>query len=181
MITQKVVYCVIVITHPGGANGHNHRADDERRSVIGRAGLTRSFAILTGAAGFTNADSNGGVMANTAIKELTASELNELLSHRGVVLADFSTTWCSPCRAMEPIVERLAARFDGRADVVKIDVDRAGELASAHGVRGLPTFLFADGQVVERIVGTASETALAALIESQLAPARKDSQPLATV
>jgi thioredoxin 1 len=83
---------------------------------------------------------------------------------------------------MEPIVERLAARFDGRADVVKIDVDRAGELASAHGVRGLPTFLlFADGQVVERIVGTASETALAALIESQLAPARKDSQPLATV
>ncbi|HEV2663343.1 MAG TPA: thioredoxin family protein, partial [Blastocatellia bacterium] len=65
-------------------------------------------------------------------------------------------------------------------DVVKIDVDRADELASAHGVRGLPTFLlFANGQVVERIVGITSETALAAVIESQLAPARKDSQPLA--
>jgi thioredoxin 1 len=125
-------------------------------------------------AGFTNAYSSGGLMANTAIKEMTASELNELLSHKGVVLANFSTTWCPPCRAMAPIVERLAARFAGRADVVKIDVDRADELASAHGVRGIPTFLlFSDGQVVERVVGTTSETALAALIESQLAPARE--------
>jgi thioredoxin 1 len=118
-------------------------------------------------------------MANTEIKEMAASELNELLSHKGVVLADFSTTWCGPCRDMAPIVERLAERFAGRADVVKIDADRAGELASAHGVRGLPTFLlFADGQVVERVVGKTSETALAALIESQLAPARDS--PLTT-
>jgi thioredoxin 1 len=131
-------------------------------------------------AGFTNADSSGGAMANTEIKEMTASELNELLSHKGIVFADFSTTWCPPCRAMAPIVERLAARFAGRADVIKIDVDRSDEMASAHGVRGLPTFLlFADGQVVGRVVGMTSETALAALIESQLAPARKDSLPLA--
>ena len=38
-------------------------------------------------------------MANTAIKEMTASELNELLSHKGVVLADFSATGCGPCHA----------------------------------------------------------------------------------
>jgi len=137
---------------------------------------------LTGAAGFTKADSNGGVMANTAIKEMTASELNELLGYKGVVLADFSATWCGPCQAMAPIVERLAARFDGRADVVKIDVDQAGELASTYGVRGVPTFLlFANGQVVERVVGATSETALAAVIESQLVPARKDYQPLGAV
>ncbi len=121
-------------------------------------------------------------MANTAIKEMTASELNELLSHKGVVLADFSATWCGPCRAMEPVVERLAAHFAGRADVVKVDVDQAGELASTYGVRGVPTFLlFANGQVVERVVGATSETALAAVIESQLVPARKDSQPLGAV
>jgi len=130
---------------------------------------------LTGAAGFTNADSNGGDMANTAIKEMTASELNELLSHKGVVLADFSATWCGPCQAMGPIVERLAARFAGRAGVVKVDVDQAGELASTYGVRSVPTFLlFANGRVVERVVGATSETALATVIESQLVPARKD-------
>lgn len=120
-------------------------------------------------------------MANTTIKEVTASELNELLNHKSVVLADFSATWCGPCQAMAPIVDRLAARFSGRAEVVKVDVDRAGELASAHGVRAVPTFLlFADGQVVERVVGLTSETALAAAIESRLVPARKDSQPFVT-
>jgi thioredoxin len=113
-------------------------------------------------------------MENTAInaKEVTASELDELLNRKKVVLADFNTSWCGPCRAMGPIVERLAAHFDGRADVVKIDVDHANELASAHGVRSVPTFLlFANGQVVERIVGVTSEDKLAAVIESQLIPA----------
>jgi len=119
-------------------------------------------------------------MANTTLKEVTASEFNELLNNKGVVLADFSTTWCPPCRAMTPVVERLAERFAGRAEVVKVDVDREDDLASAHGVRGIPTFLlFANGQVVERVVGATSETALAAAIESQLLYARKDSQPLA--
>ena len=119
-------------------------------------------------------------MAAATIKEVTASELNELLNHKRVVLADFSATWCPPCRAMAPIVDRLAARFSGRAGVVKVDVDQAGELASTYGVRGIPTFLlFADGQVVERVVGATSEAALTVLIESQLAPARKDSLPLA--
>jgi thioredoxin 1 len=137
---------------------------------------------LTDAAGFSNADSNGGLMADTAIKEVTDSELKELLNQKGVVLADFSTTWCPPCRAMAPVVERLAASFAGQADIVKVDVDRDGELASAHGVRSIPTFLlFADGQVVERVIGTTSESALAALIESQLASARKDSQSIAPI
>lgn len=99
-------------------------------------------------------------------------EVNELLDQKGIVLADFSATWCGPCQAMEPVIERLAARFAGRAEVVKIDVDQAGELASAHGVRSVPTFLlFAGGQVVERRVGAMSETALADLIESGLASA----------
>jgi len=108
-------------------------------------------------------------MANTAIKEVTDRELTELLNQKGVVLADFSATWCPPCKAMAPVVERLAASFAGRADIVKVDVDRDGDLASAHGVRSIPTFLlFAGGQVVERVVGATSESALAALIESQL-------------
>jgi len=83
---------------------------------------------------------------------------------------------------MAPVVERLAASFAGRADIVKIDVDRAGELASAHGVRSIPTFLlFAGGELAKRVVGATSESALAALIESQLASAPKDSQHIAPV
>ncbi|MBO0721374.1 MAG: thioredoxin [Blastocatellia bacterium] len=119
-------------------------------------------------------------MQNEAIKEVTAAEFKELLKNKKIVLADFSATWCGPCRAMAPIVERLAARFAGQADIVKVDVDRDSELASTHGIRSIPTFLlFARGEVVERIVGIASETALTAAIESQLAPASKGSQRLA--
>jgi thioredoxin 1 len=111
-------------------------------------------------------------MRNKSIEEVSGMELIELLNHNAVVLADFTATWCPPCQAMAPVVERLADRFAGRAAVVKVDVDSAGELASAHGVRAVPTFLvFSDGKVVERVVGVTSESALAAVIESQLAPA----------
>lgn len=121
-------------------------------------------------------------MANTTIKEVTAAELNELLNKETPVLADFSASWCGPCKAMLPVVERLAARFDGQAQVVKVDIDRASELALAHGVRSVPTFLlFANGQVVERIVGSTSESALAALIESQIPLASRDTAKLPTV
>lgn len=121
-------------------------------------------------------------MANTTIKEVTASELNELLGNDQPVLADFSASWCGPCKAMLPIVERLATRFDGQAEVVKVDIDRASELALAHGVRSVPTFLlFANGQVAERIVGSTSESALAALIESQIPLTKRDTARLPAV
>jgi len=108
-------------------------------------------------------------MANTVIKEVKTSELNELLDQKGVVLADFYATMCPPCREMTPIVEQLAARFAGQAKVVKIDVDQAHELTSTYGVRSIPTFLlFANGQVVERVVGKTTEAALVGMIESQL-------------
>jgi len=108
-------------------------------------------------------------MIDTGIKEVRTSELNELLDQKGVVLADFYASWCPPCRAMTPIVEQLAARFAGQANVVKVDVDRANELASTYGVRSIPTFLlFANGQIVERVVGTTTEAALVGMIESHL-------------
>jgi thioredoxin len=119
------------------------------------------------------------VMAGTAIKEVTASEFSTLISKERPVLADFSATWCGPCKAMLPIVERLAARFDGQAEVVKVDIDQASELALAHGVRSVPTFLlFVNGQVAERIVGSTSESALATLIESQIPLAKRDTARL---
>ncbi len=119
-------------------------------------------------------------MTGKSIKEVTASELTALLSKERPVLADFSATWCGPCKAMAPVVERLAERFAGQAEIVKVDIDRASELAAAHGVRSVPTFLlFANGQVAERVIGMTSESALAALIESQLLPAKNESEPLA--
>src|SRR5258708_35658106 len=58
------------------------------------------------------------------------------------VLVDFYAAWCGPCRAAAPSIEALSKEFEGKALVVKFDVDNGGELAMKHGVRGIPPFLF---------------------------------------
>lgn len=97
------------------------------------------------------------------------SHLADLTDAYGTVLADFYADWCGPCRMLDPIVASLAAETP--AAVVKVDVDTHQELASQHGVRGVPTLvLFVDGEAVERVVGVQGKARLAALIEDH-APA----------
>jgi len=93
------------------------------------------------------------------------SQLDELVDTGGVVLADFYADWCGPCQMLEPVVEKLAAETD--ATVAKVDVDANQRLASAYGVRGVPTLvLFADGEQVEEIVGLQGEDQLRSMIEN---------------
>jgi len=92
------------------------------------------------------------------------ADLDALVAENDVVLTDFYADWCGPCQMIEPIVERLAAETD--ATVAKVDVDANQQLASAYGVRGVPTLvLFADGEQVEEIVGMQGEEQLRSLIE----------------
>ena len=70
------------------------------------------------------------------------------------VLADFWATWCAPCRRIAPILEDLAAEYEGRLKVAKVDVDADPTLADRYNVRSIPTLaVFKDGVLVERIVG----------------------------
>lgn len=55
---------------------------------------------------------------------------------------DFSATWCGPCRRMEPILENMALKYNGKIIVYQIDVDKSPELASMFGVSSIPAFLF---------------------------------------
>ena len=85
------------------------------------------------------------------------------------VLVDFFATWCGPCRTMEPTIRQLAAQFEGRALVVKIDVDQNAEVCRTYAVTGYPTFLvFKNGQEVGCARGTTPKQELAGLIEAQL-------------
>ena len=82
----------------------------------------------------------------------------------GVAVADFSATWCGPCKTMAPIVEEIA---EERTDikVCKIDVDQEPELARQYRVMSIPTFLvFKDGEVVKRDMGVMSKDELKGLI-----------------
>ncbi|MCW5876224.1 MAG: thioredoxin [Anaerolineales bacterium] len=70
------------------------------------------------------------------------------------VLLEFGAAWCQPCKVLEPILEQLAAEWDGRVKFAKLDADEASQIAADYQVLGLPTtILFKDGQEAERMVG----------------------------
>jgi len=93
------------------------------------------------------------------------SQLDDVVADHGVVLVDFYADWCGPCKMLEPVVETLAAETD--AVVAKVDVDASQPLATAYGVRGVPTLvLFADGEQAEELVGVRGEAELRGIIDS---------------
>ena len=95
-----------------------------------------------------------------------ASFENEVLKSEHPVLVDFWAPWCGPCKTIAPVVEELAAEYDGKIKVVKVNVDDNKEAAMKYNVRGIPNLiLFKDGEVVEQIVGAVAKQELVSAID----------------
>ena len=81
------------------------------------------------------------------------------------MLVDFFATWCGPCKAFAPTLEAVAQAYEGRVDVVKVDVDAEPELARQFRVMSIPTLvLMENGQVKEKRVGVQSRADVEAMI-----------------
>jgi thioredoxin 1 len=79
---------------------------------------------------------------------------SEVLKSSQPVLVDFWASWCAPCRMLAPTVESVAEKYQGKAKIVKLNVDENIGSSSDYGVKGIPTLiLFRDGQEAERVVG----------------------------
>jgi thioredoxin 1 len=92
-------------------------------------------------------------MASENIQELNDSTFEEGVKN-GVTLVDFFADWCGPCRMLTPILEKLAKEVQGKAKIVKIDVDSAQKVAATFQVTSIPTLiLFKNGKESGRIVG----------------------------
>jgi len=94
-----------------------------------------------------------------------ASFDKEVLASDKTVLVDFGATWCGPCKALAPIVEKIADDTVGTLKVATVDIDDSPEVARKYGIRGVPTVLvFRAGKVVGTQVGLASREKLLALL-----------------
>lgn len=108
--------------------------------------------------------------ANSSVLTLTDSNFaDEVTSFNGPVLVDFWAAWCAPCRAIAPSIEELAAKYQGKVKVGKLNVDEEPNTSGTLGIRALPTLLFfKNGQVVEQIVGAVSKDKIDAVIQSNM-------------
>ncbi len=88
--------------------------------------------------------------------EITSQNFEEITQQGKPVLVDFWATWCGPCKRLGPIIEEIAAEYDGKAIIGKCDIEENDELTEQFGIMNVPTVVFLkDGKEVDRVVGLA--------------------------
>ncbi|MBI3841273.1 MAG: thioredoxin [Thaumarchaeota archaeon] len=110
--------------------------------------------------------------------KLTDSNFEKLSSGDKPLFVDFWAVWCGPCMVMDPIVEKLAAKYSDRMTFGKVNVDEEMNISSQYQVFSIPTFMvFKGGQPMDAVIGAVGEASLERLVRSSLDGAAGAARP----
>ena len=102
------------------------------------------------------------------MKIVNSNEFRNEISE-GVVLVDFFATWCGPCKMLGPVLEDLGKELEGKAKIIKVDIDQSGDIADEFRISSVPTMiLFKDNKIVDTMVGFLPKERIKQIIESNL-------------
>lgn len=105
-------------------------------------------------------------MSDKVIHATTESFQRDVLQSSVPVVVDYWAPWCGPCRMISPVLDELAARYEGKVKVVKVNIDNEPDLATTYQVRGIPTLnTMENGKVTGQMVGFGGKGKLVALFE----------------
>ena len=114
------------------------------------------------------------------VVDATESDFDDavvLRSHQLPVLLDIGADWCSPCRVLTPLLERLAQEYAGRFVLARVDADENMRIAGRHQAKGFPTVIgYSHGQVIDRFHGMQTEGFLRRFLDQLLAHHAKSPQ-----
>ena len=103
-------------------------------------------------------------------KEVTGKDFDTIVKKSDKpVVVDFYASWCGPCRMLGPTVDEIATSFEGRAEVLKVNIDDESDLASRFNVMSIPTIIFFQGgQEVKRVTGAIPKGAFESTLQTIL-------------
>lgn len=108
-------------------------------------------------------------MSDRIIHVTDASFEQDVIKAADPVLVDYWADWCGPCKMIAPVLDEIAAEYQGRLRVAKLNIDQNPDTPPRYGIRGIPTLmLFKQGEVEATKVGAVSKSQLTAFIDSNL-------------